>query len=140
MFPTRAVLVPVFERLLEVKLHGVDQLPTLTLHHHLVTTEIRSREQLKTFRHAIELQAVVLPDAQDTRRRVRLHTVDVREDWIFRFGDADEAILVFLRSLFTLFVLLEFVERDHACAETQTHELMAAADREHRRLCFANEL
>ena len=127
MLPARAVLVPVFERLLEVKLHGIDQLPVVSLHHHLVTTEIRSREQLKSFRHAIELQAVILPDAQDTRGRRRLHAVDVREDWIFRFGNANEAILVLVRSLQALFVLLEFVESDHARAKTQTDELMAAA-------------
>jgi len=64
---------------------------------------------------------------------------DVREDWIFRLDDANEAILVLLRALQSLFVLLELVERDHAGAKTQADELMTAADREHRRSRLANE-
>src|SRR5690242_3577584 len=123
-----------------MKLHGVDQLAASTLDHHLVATEIRSREQLETFRNAIELQAVVLPDAQDARRRLRIRAVDVFEDRIFRRDDADEAILVLLRPGRALLVLLELVERDHACAETQTDELMTAADRQHGGLRFANEV
>src|ERR1051325_8189549 len=133
MLPARAVLVPVFERLLEMKLHRVDQLPVRALHHHLVATEIRRREQLETFRHAIELQAVILPHAQDARRRSGFHAVDVFKDWILRLDDANETILVLLRALCTLLVLLELVERDHARAETQSDELMTAADREHGR-------
>src|SRR5262245_2407666 len=116
MLPARAVFIPVFERLLEMELHRVDQLPVTTLHHHLVSAEIRSGEQLESFRHAIELQSMILPDTQDARRRLRIHAVDVRKDWIVWFGNADEAILVLLRSLEALFVLLEFVKRDHACA------------------------
>src|ERR1041385_1617071 len=139
MLPARPVLVPIFERLLEMKLHGVNQLPLSALHHHLVATEIRRREQLESFRHAIDLQSMVLPDAQDTRRRLRIHAVNVREDRIFRLGDTNEAILVLLRSLQALLVLLEFVECDHSCSKTQADELMTAADREPRRLRLANE-
>src|SRR5262249_49560067 len=139
MLPARAVLVPVFKRLLEVKLHRVDQLPVAALHHHLVATEIRSCEQFESFRHAIELQTVILPNTQDARGRVGIHAVEVREDRIVRLGDANETILILLRALESLLVLLEFVERDHTRAKTQSNELMTAADREHRRLRFANE-
>jgi len=44
MFPACAALVPVFERLLEMKLDRVDQLAVAALDHHLVATEIRSGE------------------------------------------------------------------------------------------------
>src|SRR6185295_11956933 len=60
MLPTRAVLVPVFKRFLEMKLHGVDQLTVSALHHHLVATEIRRRQKFETIGYAIELQPVVL--------------------------------------------------------------------------------
>src|SRR5690349_12974943 len=139
MLPARAALVPVFKRFFEMKLDRVDQLPVSALHHHLVAAEIRRREQLESCRNAIELQAVILPDTQDTRGRIRFRAVDVFENRIFGLGDADEAILVFLRPRRALLVLLELVERDHARAKTQTDELMTAADREHRRLRVANE-
>ena len=69
VFPTRAALVPVFERLFQVKLHRVDKLPVRAFDHHLVPAEIGSGEELETFGHAIELQTVILPDAQYAGRR-----------------------------------------------------------------------
>src|ERR1044071_7871290 len=139
MFPSRAALVAVFKRFLEVKLHRVDELATRPLHHHLVTTEIRGRQQFEIFGNAIELQTVILPDSQDTRGCFRIRAVDVLEDRIFGRGDADESILVLLRTRGALFVLLALIERDHACTETETDELMTAADREHRSFCFADK-
>src|SRR5688572_19236341 len=82
MLPTRAALVPVFERFLEMKLHGVNQLSLTALHHHLVTTEIRRRQQFETFRNAIELQPMVLPHAKNARRCLRVSKVDVLENRI----------------------------------------------------------
>src|SRR5689334_13499711 len=102
-----------------MKLDRVDQLPVSTLHHHLVATEIRRGEQFETFRDAIELQPVILPDAQDARGRFRIRAVDVSEDRIFGSDDANEAILVLQWPRQALLVLLELVERDDACSETQ---------------------
>src|SRR5215213_10892680 len=102
-----------------MKLDRVNQLPATALHHHLVATEIRRGQQFEAFGNAIELQAVVLPDTQNARGCVRLRAVDVFENWIFRLGDADEAILVLLRPRSALLVLLELVECYHARAKTQ---------------------
>ena len=84
-----------------MKLHGIDQLAVVALDHHLVTTEIRCCEQLKSFRNSIELQPVVLPDPQYAstvcllrRRSVWVYTRDVLKDRIFRIGDTDETILI----------------------------------------------
>src|SRR6267378_801364 len=62
------------------------------------------------------------------------------EDWISRIGNAHKTILILLRSIIPLFVLLEFVERNHAGTETQTDELMSAAYCKHRNSCTANKL
>src|ERR1044072_7384507 len=40
MFPARAALVPVFKRLLEMKLHRIDQLAVAALDHHLISAEV----------------------------------------------------------------------------------------------------
>ena len=40
VLPPSAILVPVFERLFQVKLHGVNQLPAGATDHHLVTAKI----------------------------------------------------------------------------------------------------
>src|ERR1044072_8595603 len=40
MFPARAALVPVFKRLLEMKLHRIDQLAVAALDHHLIAAEV----------------------------------------------------------------------------------------------------
>src|SRR5215213_1419063 len=138
MLPARAALVPVFERLFEMELDRVDHLPLSALHHHLVATEIRRRQQLETFRYAVELQTVILPDTQDACGRFRIR-IDVFENRIFGLRNADEAILILVRPRQTLLVLLEFIERDHACTKTQTNKLMTAADREHWSFGIANE-
>ena len=77
MLPARATLVPVFEGFFEMKLDRVDQLTISSLHHHLVATEIRRREEFEALWYAIELQPVVLPHAQNPRHRLRFSTVDV---------------------------------------------------------------
>ena len=126
-----------------MKLDRVDQLSTGALDHHLIAAEIRSREQLETFRNAIELQPVVLPYVQDVRatRIVRcLANRDVGKDGIVEFLDANVALLVLERASGSLLVLLEFVERHDSGAEAQADELMAAANREDRNFCFANEV
>ena len=63
MFPTRSGLVPILEGLLQMKLHGVDQLAFSALNHHLVAAKIGRGEKLETGGYLIELQPVVLPDA-----------------------------------------------------------------------------
>ena len=65
MFPTRAALVPVFERLLEVKLNCVDELACVAFYHHLVAAEVRSCEKLKAVGEGAQLQTVVLPDSEN---------------------------------------------------------------------------
>ena len=65
MLPTRAVLVPVFERFLQMKLNAVDQLALGAFDHHLVFGEIGSRQQLEIIGYPVELKAVILPHAQD---------------------------------------------------------------------------
>src|SRR5829696_5009214 len=114
-----------------MELHRINQLSVSALHHHLVATEVRRRQKLKSVGHAIELQAVVLPDAKDAWRRVRIGAVDVRKDRIARLGNANEAILILLRTTVSLLVLLELIERDHARAKTQTNQLVPAADCKH---------
>src|SRR6266550_2432014 len=67
MFPAGAALVPVFERFFEMKLNGIDQLAFRTFDHHLIAAEVGRRQQFESGRDLVELQAVVLPDAQDAR-------------------------------------------------------------------------
>ena len=66
MLPASAALVPIFERLFQMKLNGVNKLTGAALYHHLVATEIGCRQQLEAFGHPVELQAMILPDAQDS--------------------------------------------------------------------------
>lgn len=40
VFPARATLVPIFERLFQVKLNSVDKLTAIAFDHHLVSTEV----------------------------------------------------------------------------------------------------
>src|SRR5687768_6635083 len=67
VLPTRARLIPIFERLLKVELYRVDQLTLIALHHHLVPAQVRGREKFESVGHLIELQPVILPDSEDTR-------------------------------------------------------------------------
>ena len=65
VLPTGAALVPVFERFFEVKLHRINQLVINAANHHLIATEVRSCQQPKAVGNAIQLQSVILPNAQD---------------------------------------------------------------------------
>ena len=48
-----------------MELNAVDQLPVVSLDHHLILAEIGRSEQLKACRNANNLNAVILPYAQD---------------------------------------------------------------------------
>jgi hypothetical protein len=50
-----------------MKLHGVNHLSLSALDHHLIAAEIRGREQVKSFGHAVQLQAMVLPNPEQAR-------------------------------------------------------------------------
>ena len=67
MFPACPALVPVFKRLLQMKLHCVDQLTVAAFHHHLIAAKIRGGEEFETGGYLIKLKTVILPDAQDAR-------------------------------------------------------------------------
>lgn len=45
MLPARAALIPVLERLLQMKLDRVNQLPVAAFHHHLITAKIGGGKQ-----------------------------------------------------------------------------------------------
>src|SRR6185369_6172700 len=124
-----------------MKLDGVNQLPIAALDHHLVAAEIRRGEQLESFRNSIELQPVVLPDAENpsTPRLLWISARDVLKDRIVRIRDADEPILILVSTSLALLVLLELVERHDSRAETQTHQLVTATDRENRNPRCSNE-
>src|SRR5437763_15001306 len=100
MLPASRIAMPVFEGLFEMELDGVDELIVRTLDHHLVATQVRAGQRLKPFRNAIELQSVILPDAQNaTLRRVvlpnaRLGILDTGEGWILRVDAALKPILI----------------------------------------------
>src|ERR1041385_1970439 len=134
MLPTCRVAVPVFERLFEMELNRVDELMVRTLDHHLIATQVRAGQQLKSFRHAIELQSVILPDAQDaTLARVilpdtRLGIVDAVEDRIFRLNDAPKPTLILGDAIRAPLLRFLLIEREHARAEAQPDQLMSAAD------------
>src|SRR4029453_16921583 len=65
MFPPSPALVPVFKRFLQMELYRVNQLTFASSHHHLVAAKIRSGEEFESRGNLIELETVVLPDAQD---------------------------------------------------------------------------
>src|SRR5438067_777788 len=137
MLPASRIAVPIFEGLFEMELDGVDELIVRALDHHLVATQVRAGQQLKSFRHAIELQSVILPDAQNaTLTRVilpntRLGIVDTGEDWIFRFDDAHKPVLILSDAIRAALFLFLLVERENASAEAQANQLMTTADAEH---------
>src|SRR5688500_13944116 len=54
-------------------------------------------------------------------------------------GYSYEPILVFKRPVYPLLVLFEPIQGQHASAKTKPHELMTAADCQHRNPGFANE-
>src|SRR6266540_2460590 len=116
-----------------MKLDRIDKLAVAALDHHLVPAKIRSSEEGKTFRHSVNLQAMILPNAQHTRLlRIMQETfsraVDSAKDRILRVGNPDKAVLIFQWPIISLFVLLQAVKRHHASAKAQADQLMSAAD------------
>src|SRR5262245_55861847 len=124
-----------------MKLHRVDKLAAIVLDHHLVATQIRSRQQLEAVRYAVQLQAVVLPNVQDASGigRAGIDHRDSFEDRIAGFGDPNKPILILLRTIVSLLVLLEPIESNHAGAKTQTDELVPATDGQYGNRCRANK-
>src|SRR5512132_3612222 len=116
-----------------MKLDRIDKLAVAELDHHLVPAEVRSSEQGKTFGHPINLQAMILPNAQHPRplRVVQesfSRAVDSAKDRILRVGNPDKAVLIFQWPIFALFVLLKTVKRHHARSKAQADQLVSAAD------------
>src|SRR6185436_19961601 len=66
-----------------------------------------------------------------------MHAVEYR---IIRISNAYEPILILLRSILSLLVLLQLVERDNARAKTQSHELVPTANCQDGYSSRANEL
>src|ERR1041384_7149593 len=134
MLPSSRVAMPVFEGLFEMELDGVDELIVRTLDHHLVATQVRAGQQLKSVRHTVELQSVILPDAQNaTLTRVilpnaRLGIVNAGEDRIFRFDNAHKPILILCDAIRAALFLLLLVERENAGPKAQANQLMPSAD------------
>src|SRR5919199_475432 len=130
----------VLERLLQVELHGVDELPFSALDHHLVAAQVGRGEQVEARGHAVELEAVVLPDPQDgglvrvVRPRAGAALAYAAEDGVCGVGDAYEAVLVLELPALAPLGGLQVVERDAARAEAEADELVSAADAEHRDL------
>ena len=127
----------VLKRLFEMELHCIDQLPARALDHHLVAAQVRGGKEFELFRHAIQLQSVILPDAKDARlfRIVLpcagLWIVNAAEDRIDRIRDANEAILVFKGATLALLMLLHVAQSHNARSEAQADEFMPATDAEH---------
>src|SRR5437764_621759 len=146
MLPASRIAVPVFERFFEMELDGVDELIVRTLDHHLVATQVRAGQQLKPFRHAIELQSVILPDAQNaTLTRVilpdtGLGIVDPGKDWIFRFNDTHKPILILSHAIRAALFLFLLVEGENASAEAQANQLMTTANAEYWSRRRVNEI
>src|ERR1043166_3353639 len=126
MFPACRVAVPIFEGFFQMKLDGINELFVGTFDHHLIAAKVRTREQLKSSRHAVELQTMVLPDAQNASlARVvlpdfRLGIVNSGENRIFRFDDANEAVLILSDAIATALLLFLLIQCDYARPETET--------------------
>src|ERR1043166_75953 len=96
----REVARQVLKGLLQVELDGVDELAVGALDHHLVAAAVGVGEQPEAFGHAVELEAVVLPDAQRVGRgRAVLpdagaSLADALEDGVVGREHADVVILV----------------------------------------------
>src|SRR5205085_6041058 len=113
--------------------------------HHLIATEVGGGDQLEACGHVVELEAVILPDAQPPRLfrvvlpETRLRVFHARKDRIIQIGDEDEAILILEGAARAVLVLRLIIERDDVRAEAQADQLMSAADAEHRRARLADE-
>src|SRR5882724_5029169 len=144
VFPARAAFVPIFEGFFQVKLDRVDKLAVAAFDHHLVPTKIGSGEQTKTLRYAIQLQTMILPNAQHASllrvvQEALSRAVDSAKDRIMRVGNADKAILVFEWAILALLVLLEPIERHHAGAKAQADKLVSPANCQNRDRVGANK-
>ena len=88
---------------------------------------------------------MVLPNAQDAAfLRVILPDPGLRivyptKDWIVRIDDTHKAVLIFGDAIVATLLLLPAVEGDDPRTETQSDQLMAAADSQHRCARRANE-
>src|SRR5215510_6574919 len=137
MLPACPVAVPILEGFFQMKLDGVNKLVVRTVNHHLIPAKIRAREQLKSSRDAIKLQSMILPDAQNASfTRVvlpdlRLGIVNSRENRIFRFDDANKTVLILSDAIATALRLFLLVQCNYAGPETETDQLVAAANSEH---------
>src|SRR6267143_6863573 len=80
---------------------------------------------------------MILPDAQDpcafraVSSEFRIDLMNLLKDRIGGISDTNKTILIFLRTILSLLVLLELVERNDASAKTQTYQLVPAADGKH---------
>ena len=125
MFPARgAGLVPVLEGFFEVELHGVDELPVAAFDHHLIAAEVGGGEKFEMFGDMIELQSMILPDAQDAGfdgvilPDAGFAVADALEDRVGGIGDADEAVLILEGAANAVLVLFVMIERDDLRPET----------------------
>ena len=89
---------------------------------------------METVRHAVELQAVVLPNTQNAGRlrrflgAIALNGMNTGEDWIGRINYANESILILGWSICSLLVLFKLIKRNDARSKAETDELMSTAD------------
>src|SRR5207248_9862123 len=103
-------------------------------------------QQFESRRHTVKLQAVILPDAQNSSFAsvilpdARFGIVDPCKNRIFRFDDAHEAILVFGDAVVAPLRLLVLIEGHYPRAETQANQLMSTADSEHGYSRRVNEI
>src|SRR5438093_8976198 len=116
MLPTGGVLIPVFERLFQVKLDGIDELVVTIPDHHLIATKIGSGQELESFRHAIELQSMILPHAKNSALfrivlpDARLRIVDAFENRVLRINYANKAILILGQAIAAALMLFAAVK------------------------------
>jgi hypothetical protein len=81
---------------------------------------------METVRHAVELQAVVLPNTQNAGRlrrflrAIALNGMNTGEDWIRRINYADESILILGWSILSLLVLFKLIKRNDARSKAET--------------------
>src|SRR6266568_4662203 len=89
---------------------------------------------------------MILPNAQDAAfasvilPNSGLGIVDADKDWIFGIDDAHKAILIFGDAIRPSLFLFLLIERDDARAKTQSDQLMAAANSQHRDSRRVNEI
>ena len=98
-----------------MELNAIDQLVVAAFDHHLILAKVRSRQEREAVGHAIELQAVVLPDSQDASLPcvilpdVRVRIVDAAKYRIAGVGDAHQTVLIFSDAIVAALALLPAV-------------------------------